>query len=58
MDAHICSHEEVSKNLFNWNICHLQTIHDTAFQFFFFFDFINKIEFFFILIIFKADNKV
>ena len=35
-DSHICSYVEVSKTLFYLNICHLHTIHRTAFQFFIF----------------------
>jgi len=34
------------------------TIHRTTFLSFWIFDFINKIEFFFILFIFKGGNKV
>jgi len=44
MDSHTWSQVEVLKTFYYLNICHLKTIHHTAFLSFFFFDFINKIE--------------
>ena len=44
MDSHICSLIEDLKTFYYLNICHLKTIHQTAFLSFCFFDFINKIE--------------
>jgi len=38
------SQVEVLKTFYFLNICHLKTIHQTAFLSFCFFDFINKIE--------------
>jgi len=45
MDAQICiSRGRGFKHFIYLNICHLETIHHTAFHSFCLFDFINKIE--------------